>query len=122
MSKRINELLRKLEADIYASVQDFARPAFKIEASPTDIVELILAFHAMGFFQVEGEQATQKWLIEWAEWAFGVPLKNWEQVANQIRNRKTSTTKFLDELKKSLDQRFERLLLDKKYQKRLRNK
>jgi hypothetical protein len=42
--------------------------AFKIEASATDIIELVLAFHAIGLFQLwRDSPATQKWLMEWAE-------------------------------------------------------
>lgn len=122
MRQRITELLRKLEAVIYASEQDTRLPAFKVEASATDIIELVLALHAKNLFIVEGEPATQKWLIEWAEQAFGVPLKNWDRVANNIRNRKSSPSKFLDDLKKSLTERFDRLIRDKQYQRRLRNK
>jgi RteC protein len=122
MRQKTTKLLEKLEAIIYESESATTAPVFDVEASATDIIELVLAFHAMGFFKVEGEQATQKWLIEWAEQAFGIPLKNWEQVANNIRNRKSSPSKFLDELKKSLNERFDRLLLDKQYKRRLRNK
>jgi len=122
MRQRITELLKKLEAAIYAGERDIVPNSFKVEASATDIIELVLALHAKSLFIVEGEPATQKWLIEWAEQAFGVPLKNWDQVANNIRNRKSSPSIFLDDLKKSLTDRFDRLLRDKKYQRRLRNK
>jgi RteC protein len=122
MRQRITELLRKLEAAIYASERDMALTHFKVEATATDIIELMLAFHAIGFFQVEGEPATQKWLIEWAEQTFGIPLKNWDQVAVNIRSRKSSNSKFLDELTKSFNDRCERIRHDKQYQRRLRNK
>ena len=122
MRQRITELLKKLEAAIYAGERDIVPNSFKVEASATDIIELVLALHAKSLFIVEGEPATQKWLIEWAEQAFGVPLKNWDRVANNIRNRKSSPSIFLDDLKKSLTDRFDRLLRDKKYQRRLRNK
>jgi hypothetical protein len=115
-------LLKKLEAAIRANEQETYPPTFKIDASATDIIELVLAFHARGFFIVEGQPATQKWLIEWAEITFGIPLKNWEQVAVNIRSRKSSHSKFLDELTKSLNDRFNRILLGKQYGRRLRNK
>ena len=122
MRPEMIELLKKLEVAIQMNEQESQRPSFKIDASATDIIELVLAFHAKGLFQVEGQQATQKWVIEWAESAFGIPLKNWEQVAVNIRNRKSSGSKFLGELTKSLNDRFNRILLDKQYQRRLRNK
>ena len=122
MRKRTTKLLKELEAAIYASEHDAGLPAFKVDASATDIVELVLAFHAKGFFVVEGQPATQKWLIEWAEQAFGMPLNNWEQLAVNIRSRKSGELKFLGELMKNLNDRFKRILLGKQYGSQLKNK
>ena len=122
MRKRTTKLLKELEAAIYASEHDAGLPAFKVDASATDIVELVLAFHAKGFFVVEGQPATQKWLIEWAEQAFGMPLNNWEQLGVNIRSRKSGELKFLGELMKNLNDRFKRILLGKQYGRRLKNK
>jgi hypothetical protein len=53
MRPEVTEALLKLEAAIRVNERE-SLPGFTVNASIADIVELVLAFHALGVFQVDG--------------------------------------------------------------------
>ena len=91
----------------------------KFNGTETDMVELILAANAAEVFQFKGKNATQEVLIQCAQDIFGLSLKNWEQLAKNIKNRKITDQKMLKRLSDGLSVRNGKLPPDQFRQKRL---
>lgn len=64
-----------------------AQPKANWAGNEIDLVEQLMVLHASGIILVDGKPATQKWLIEQARTFYGLELKNWEQLAQKIKNR-----------------------------------
>jgi len=83
-------------------------------ANEIDLVEQIMVQHAGGTTIVNGKPATQKFLIEEAKKYYGVELKNWEQLAQKIKNRPGDPLSYhkriMDEYRRRQD-----LLLDQNF-------
>jgi RteC protein len=80
-----------------------------VNATKTEMVEFILGLHASEFIQVDGASATQAFLIEGVRQLFGLELKNWPQLGQNIRARKTGGRTVFDRFNKELSDRNDRL-------------
>ena len=115
---------RSLQEEIAGACRPLTVPGEKMEtnATETELVELAMALHAAGVFSVDGYDASQEYIINWVRGWSGQALKNWQQLASNIRNRKLSNLKFLERLKNGLAGRNDRILLDRSRQRRLGTK
>lgn len=71
--------------------------------SKTDLIELIYALQAVGVFNKK--DADVKRIAGYFELTFNISLGNFYRIYQDIRNRKTGQTSFLDRLKSTLQER-----------------
>jgi hypothetical protein len=88
----------------------------------TDVVEIVLGIHAAGIILVNGRPATQEFLIAFAREAFNVPLKNWQQLAKNIRDRKDPRLKMFPLLQDCLLGRIDMMFKSRAEERRLNSK
>ena len=74
-------------------------------ASKTDLVELIYALHSSG--AIRNGQAEISKMAEVCATLFDINLNNFYKTYAEIKNREKDTTKFLDQLKMSLERRID---------------
>jgi hypothetical protein len=74
-------------------------------ASKTDLVELIYALHSSG--AIRNGQAELSKMAEVCATLFDLKLNNFYKTYAEIKNREKDTTKFLDQLKTSLEKRID---------------
>ncbi|WP_241492546.1 RteC domain-containing protein [Lacinutrix himadriensis] len=74
-------------------------------ASKTDLVELLYALHSSG--AIRNGQAELSKMAEVCATLFDLKLNNFYKTYAEIKNREKDTTKFLDQLKTSLEKRID---------------
>ncbi|WP_452228959.1 RteC domain-containing protein [Lacinutrix sp. MEBiC02404] len=74
-------------------------------ASKTDLIELLYALHSSG--AIRNGQAELSKMAEVCATLFDLKLNNFYKTYAEIKNREKDTTKFLDQLKRSLEKRID---------------
>lgn len=105
----LNPSLKLAEPTPSYTTAPVSQTSFPCSISKTDVVEIGYAFYTAGVFG----KAPLKEVMGLLSRMFQINLENYAHKFFQIRERKNSPTKFLDELKTSLVRYFDQLDLDK---------
>jgi hypothetical protein len=89
--------------------------------SKTDLIELATVLHASGDILVNGQSATQEYIIEMLESVFEVDLENYRVVKTAIHKRKKDRFPYAKRLLSSGEQYFEAIDNEKRPHKSLRS-
>lgn len=109
VDERLNPSLKLAEPTPSYTTAPVSQTSFPCSISKTDVVEIGYAFYTAGVFG----KAPLKEVMGLLSRMFQINLENYAHKFFQIRERKNSPTKFLDELKTSLVRYFDQLDLDK---------
>jgi RteC protein len=113
------QLQKELRSASTPTPQEHKKALFR--GSKTDLVELATVLHASGDILVNGQAATQEYIIEMLETIFGVDLENYRVVKTAIHRRKKDRFPYTKRLLSGGEQYFNALDDEKRPHKALRS-